>query len=293
VNVEQRKAALKLARRLLPAGELERLSTVPINDVAFGFDPFGLEKESALLGYVLGYYVHRYYFRVESAGHENIPQTGRALITPNHSGVLPIDGGLIWVDLLRRMNPPRLMRAVVDNFAGFLPFVNTLLYRTGQVIGHRRNFQDLLEREELVTVFPEGAKGTGKPFRDRYKLIPFNVGFIELALTYRAPIVPTAIIGGEEQAPMLYDIKPLARLFGFPYFPVTPFFPWLGPLGMLPLPVKYHIRYGEPLNFHLEHPPSAVNDPELIRRLADQVQQTVESMIAEGLAKRRTVFGKE
>jgi 1-acyl-sn-glycerol-3-phosphate acyltransferase len=207
--------------------------------------------------------------------------------------VLPIDGGLIWVDLLRRMNPPRLMRAVVDNFAGFLPFVNTLLYRTGQVIGHRRNFQDLLEREELVTVFPEGAKGTGKPFRDRYKLIPFNVGFIELALTYRAPIVPTAIIGGEEQAPMLYDIKPLARLFGFPYFPVTPFFPWLGPLGMLPLPVKYHIRYGEPLNFHLEHPPSAVNDPELIRRLADQVQQTVESMIAEGLAKRRTVFGKE
>jgi 1-acyl-sn-glycerol-3-phosphate acyltransferase len=262
-----------------------------VRDIGFGFDQFGMEKESVWLGYVVARLLYKHWFRVDSAGHENIPLTGRALLTPNHSGVLPIDGAMIWCDLLHKLPRPRSMRAVVDNFMGFLPFISTMMYRTGQVVGARRNFQDLLEAEELVTVFPEGAKGTGKPFKDRYRLIPFNVGFVELSLSYRAPIIPTAVVGGEEQAPMLYDLKPIARLLAFPYFPVTPFFPLLGPLGVIPLPVKYHIRYGRPLRFYEEYPPETVHQPEIVRRLAEQVQATVDEMLRDGLRRRKSVFG--
>jgi 1-acyl-sn-glycerol-3-phosphate acyltransferase len=140
-------------------------------------------------------------------------------------------------------------------------------------------------------VFPEGAKGTGKLYSHRYRLLPFNVGFIELSLTYKAPIVPVAVIGGEEQAPMLYDIRPIARALRFPYFPVTPFFPLLGPLGAVPLPVKYHIYYGTPLHFHKEYPREAANDPETVRMLADKVQMIIQGMTDDGLKKRDGVFG--
>jgi len=291
VNLRQRRAALKLVEKLLPREEFERLSAVRTPETAFGFDDFGMERESALLGYAAGYYVYKYWFRVESVGHEHIPREGGALITPNHSGVLPIDGAMIWVDLLHKLEPPRLTRGVVDNFAGFLPFVGTLMYRTGQVIGARRNFQDLLQDNQLVTVFPEGSKGTGKLFSQRYHLLPFNVGFMELALAHRAPIVPVAVIGSEEQAPMIFDIKALGRALGFPYFPVTPFFPWLGPMGAIPLPVKYYIYYGEPLHFYRDYPPETVDDPEVVRMLADKVQMTVQGMIDAGLKKRPGVFG--
>jgi 1-acyl-sn-glycerol-3-phosphate acyltransferase len=291
MNSAQRRAALELAEKLLPPAELERLGALSIHDVGFGYDQFGVEKESAILGYVVARWIYKHWLRVESQGHENIPMDGRALITPNHSGVLPIDGGMIWADLLMKMEPPRLMRSMVDNFMGFLPFVNTMMYRTGQVVGARRNFQDLLKNEEIVTVFPEGAKGTGKPYRQRYQLLRFNVGFVELSLTHRAPIVPTAVIGGEEQSPMLYDIKPLARLLGFPYFPITPFFPWLGPLGIAPMPVKYHIYYGEPIRFYEDYPPETVDDIETTRMLASKVQLIVQDMVNEGLAQRKSVFG--
>ena len=291
MNNSQRKKALKVAKALLPPEEFEKFLSVEINDVGFGYDPFGMEKEAAMLAYSLARYVYKYYFRVESFGHENIPEKGRALVTPNHSGVLPIDAVMIGVDMIKSLERPRIMRAMVDNFMGFLPFLNTFFYRVGQVVGARRNFRDLLEADELVTVFPEGAKGTGKRFSQRYNLLKFNVGFIELALTYKAPIIPTAVIGGEEQAPMLYDIKAIARMFDFPYFPVTPTFPWLGPLGALPLPVKYYIYYGEPMHFYEEYPPETVGEPEIIRMLADKVQLKVQDMVNIGLEKRSSVFG--
>ncbi|MDP8223176.1 MAG: lysophospholipid acyltransferase family protein [Candidatus Lernaella stagnicola] len=287
----QRRATMQLAERILPADEFERLQTLETSDNGFGYDDFGVEKESAVLGYCVARLLYKYWLRVESFGHENIPPARRGLIVPNHSGVVPIDGGMIWFDLLLKMKKPRLMRAMVDNFMGFLPFVNTMMYRCGQVVGARRNFTDLLDHDELVTVFPEGTRGIGKPYSQRYHLVRFNVGFVELSLLHRAPIIPTAIIGGEEQAPMLGDIKPLARMFQFPYFPITPLFPWLGPLGAIPLPVKYYIYYGEPMHFYETYSPETVNDLETIRMLATKVQMAVQDMVNEGLKKRESVFG--
>jgi 1-acyl-sn-glycerol-3-phosphate acyltransferase len=213
------------------------------------------------------------------------------MITPNHSGVLPLDGLMVAVDLAKNMNKPRIMRAVVDNFAGFLPFINTLFYRCGQIIGARRNFEELLKRGEMVAVFPEGDKGTGKPYRDRYKLIPFNVGFMELSLLHKTPIVPTAVIGAEEQYPYWVNVKPLAGIFNFPYFPITPLLLALGPLGVIPLPTKYSIHYGEPLHFYREYPPDTVKDPEKIRELVGIVQERVQELIDKGLEQRKGVFG--
>ncbi|MDP8257108.1 MAG: lysophospholipid acyltransferase family protein [Candidatus Alcyoniella australis] len=291
MNKRQRFLAAKLAERLLGKEESARMQDIKINDIGFGYDQFGMEREAAILAYAVSKFIYDKWFRVESHGHANVPKKGRAIIVPNHSGVLPIDAAMIGVDLIKELDPPRTMRAMVDNFMGFLPFVNTLFYRVGQMVGHLRNFEVLLENEEMVAVFPEGARGTGKLFHQRYKLLPFNVGFVELALRFKAPIIPTAVIGAEEQAPMLYDFKPLARALRFPYFPITPLFPWIGPLGIVPLPVKYHIYYGEPIKLYEEYGAETIDDPEKVRMLAERVQLTVQRMIDEGLKERESIFG--
>jgi 1-acyl-sn-glycerol-3-phosphate acyltransferase len=227
---------------------------------------------------------------VESTGVEHVPEEGPALVTPNHSGVLPLDALMIGVDLVTKMAKPRIMRAVADHFFGFLPFINTALYRCGEVVGARSNVEELMKGGELLCLFPEGAKGTGKQFKERYQLRPFNVGFMELSLLYKVPVVPTAVIGAEEQYPMLHDVKPLAQALSLPYFPITPFFPMLGPVGILPLPTKYYLQYGEPFHFYRDYPPETVQDPEVIHMLAGKVQQQVEQMIEEGLGKRKRIF---
>ncbi|HPQ67630.1 MAG TPA: lysophospholipid acyltransferase family protein [bacterium] len=291
MNRYQREKALALARRLLPPEEFERVMSIEINDLGFGFDQFGMEKESAIIAYSLARYVHKYWFRVESDGHDNIPLKGPAILASNHSGVLPIDAVMVCVDVAIKLAKPRVVRAVVDNFAGFLPWVNVFFYRVGQVVGARRNFIDLLHSGEICAVFPEGTRGIGKPFSQRYNLVKFNVGFIELSLTTKTPIVPVAVVGAEEQAPMLGNLKPLARLLGFPYFPITPLFPLLGPLGFIPLPTQYHIRFGEPIEFYREYGPKTVNDPEAVRMLADKVQLAIQDMVNQQLESRSSVFG--
>ena len=286
-----REDKLAVARKLIPSEEFERVMSFEIKDLGFGYDQFGMEKESLILAYALARYLHRYWFRVESKGIENIPLHGPALVVSNHSGTLPIDAAMIAVDIFKGMDQPRPLRGIVDNFAGFLPFVNVFFYRIGHVIGHLRNFQDLLNAGELVGVWPEGTHGLGKTFGRRYNLSHFAVGFVELSLTYRAPIIPTALIGAEEQLPMIANLIPLARLLGFPYFPVTPFFPLLGPLGLVPLPCKYHLQYGEPIRFFDKYGPETVNHPETIRLLADKVRLTIQEMIDKGLKQRTSVFG--
>ncbi len=287
---KSRERARLLCQKLAPE-DYVRFCNIRINDLGFGYDPFGLEIESAMLAFSLAQYLYKYWFRVESYGIEHIPEEGPALIIPNHSGVLPIDGFMIAIDIAKKMRTPRVMRAAVDNFAGFLPFINTLFYRCGQLVGARRNFEELLKQGELVAIFPEGAKGTGKSYKQKYTLKPFNVGFMELSLLFKAPIVPTAVIGAEEQYPYMINIKPLAKALRFPYFPVTPFFPLLGPIGMLPLPTKYYIYYGEPFRFYEEYPAETVHNPETIRMLVAKVQARVEEMINEGLKRRKNVFG--
>jgi 1-acyl-sn-glycerol-3-phosphate acyltransferase len=291
MNKRQRKTALAIARRLMPPEEFDRVMSIEINDLGFGYDQFGMEKEMAVLSYAVARYVYLYWFRVESEGHENIPKTGSALIVPNHSGVVPVDAAMVGVDILQKAERPRIMRAVVDNFMGFLPWVNVFFNRVGQVVGARRNFQDLLSNGELCAVFPEGTRGIGKPFNRRYNLAKFAVGFVELSLANKTPIIPTAIVGAEEQAPMIGNLKPIARLLNFPYFPITLTFPWLGPIGLVPFPTKYHIAYGEPMEFYREYGPEVLDDPEKIRMLADKVQLVVQDMINHGLEKRTSIFG--
>jgi 1-acyl-sn-glycerol-3-phosphate acyltransferase len=279
-----------LLRRLNP-DDYTKFEKVRISDLGFGYDPFGLEIESAMAVFTFLNYAYKYWFRVESVGVENIPEQGPALVTPNHSGFLPIDGAMIAIDLIKKMKKPRIMRSVLYNSAGFIPFVGTFFYRSGQIAGARRNFEEALRQEELVAAFPEGSKGTWKGFKDRYRLRPFNVGFMELSLLYRTPIVPTAVIGAEEQYPFMMNAKPIARMLNLPYFPLSPLFPLLGPFGILPLPAKYSIYYAEPFHFYREYGPEAVGRPDVIRMLVAKVRERIEEMIAEGLRDRKGVFG--
>ena len=147
------------------------------------------------------------------------------------------------------------------------------------MIGTRENFADLLDDGQLVLVFPEGMEGVRKPITQRYRLQGFRVGFVEQALRARAPIVPIAIVGSDDQAPILYDVAPVARALGLPFLPITPTFPWLGPLGLLPYPVRYRIVYGEPLLFHERFGPEGADDARLVQYLARQVRSEVQRLV--------------
>jgi len=279
-----------LARRVLNDEEYDLYKNIPFHDEGHGYDIFGFEKESGLIAYLLGSLAYNNWFRVESQGHENIPKEGRAMLVCNHSGILPIDGGMIAIDCLKKLRPPRAVRSVVDRFFMGYPYVGMLLRRVGQITGMKRDFVELLERDELSLVFPEGQKGNGKHFSQRYKLQRFNVGFMEIALGHRTPIIPTCVIGAEEQAPLLLNIKPLAKLLGFPFFPITPTFPHMGPIGMIPLPVKYHIYYGTPIHLYEEYGPEVAGDPPKVRALVEQVRSAIQEMINKGLEQRTGIF---
>jgi 1-acyl-sn-glycerol-3-phosphate acyltransferase len=201
------------------------------------------------------------------------------VLAGNHGGLLPFDAAMAVVDGALHTDPPRLVRSVVDRWAGSLPWVNLFYARVGQIVGTRENFDKLLKEGQLLLVFPEGVEGMRKTIAHRYRLQKFRVGFIEHALRARAPIVPVAFIGSDDQSPILFDIKPLARRLGIPVAPITPTFPWFGPLGMLPYPVSYRIVYGEPLHYHERFGPEGANDSRLVRYLANQVRRAVQLLI--------------
>jgi 1-acyl-sn-glycerol-3-phosphate acyltransferase len=179
------------------------------------------------------------------------------------------------------------LRAIVDHFVGALPFLNVMFARIGQVIGARENFRELLTNEELILVFPEGTPAIGKPYSQRYCLRPFRVGFVELALQHQAPIIPVAFVGPDDQAPILFSLDGIGTALGLPFIPITPTFPWLGPLGLLPYPVKYSITYGEPFHFYREYPKEAALKPRLVEDLARRVRDKVQDLVDEGLKRRR------
>ncbi len=243
------------------------------------YDRFGYSPEAMKTTFLVFHALYRFYFRVRSEGHQHIPQEGPAVLVGNHGGLLPFDAAMAVIDGALNTDPPRLVRAVVDRWAGSLPWVNVFYARAGQVVGTRENFDKLLKEGQLVLVFPEGVEGIRKTIAHRYRLQEFRVGFIEHALRARAPIVPVAFIGSDDQSPILFDIKPLARRLGIPVAPITPTFPWLGPLGMLPYPVSYRIIYGEPLRFHERFGPEGADDSRLVRYLANQVRRTVQLLI--------------
>ncbi len=263
-------------------GENERRRLGALTHLVEGeapYDRYGFSPEATRLAFPFFYALYRIYFRVRSEGHENIPDEGPAILAANHGGLLPFDGAMGVTDVMLHTDPPRLARTVVDRWAGSLPWVNVFYARVGQVVGTRENFADLLDDGQLMLVFPEGMEGMRKLVTQRYRLQPFRVGFVEQALRARAPIVPVAFIGTDDQSPILYDIKPLARRLGLPVAPLTPTFPWFGPLGLLPYPVRYRIVYGEPFHFYKRFGPEGADDSRLVRYLANQVRRTIQQLI--------------
>lgn len=269
-----------LLARFLPDALLRRFSALDhLVDGEVSFDRFGFSPATARAALPFFLALHRYYFRVTSHGHEHLPTEGPAILAGNHGGLLPFDGAMTAVDVLLHTDPPRLARAIVDRWAGDLPFVNVFFARVGQVIGTRENFSDLLDDGQLVLVFPEGMAGAVKTVAQRYRLQKFHPGFVEQALRARAPIVPVAILGNDDQTPILFDLESLARRFGLPALPITPTFPWLGPLGLLPYPVRYRIFYGEPISFHERFEPEAADDARLVQALTQQVRRSVQQLL--------------
>ncbi len=216
-------------------------------------------------------------------GIENVP-AGRVMLISNHSGQLPLDGMAIGASLLLDAPRPRFIRSMVEKWTATLPFVAEFFPRCGQVVGVPENCIRLLESDEAVLVFPEGARGISKTFEQRYKLTEFGLGFMRMALAAKAPIVPVAVIGAEEQYVSIANLEKLGQLIGMPALPVMP--QLLVPGGFLPLPTKYRIYFGEPLRF--EGDPD--DEDAAIEANVSAVKSTIQSMINRGLKERRAIF---
>jgi 1-acyl-sn-glycerol-3-phosphate acyltransferase len=252
----------------------------------FGFDPD--LTDNVLLPLLRPLY--RSWFRVETSGLANVPDTGGALVVANHSGAIPLDALMLSVAVRDEHPAGRHLRALGADLMFRLPVVGELGRKSGTTLACAPDAERLLRGDELVAVWPEGFKGIGKPFADRYKLQRFGRGgFVTAALRTGRPIVPCAIVGAEETYPKIADIAPLARLLNLPYFPVTPTFPLLGPLGVVPLPSKWLIEFGEPVRTD-ELGPEAADDPMLVFNLADQVRETIQQAIYRLLARRPHPF---
>lgn len=251
----------------------------------FGLDPTYEARFKPFLDFL-----HQRYFRTETEGVRNIPADGRCLVVCNHSGVLPLDGLMLRTALRLEHPSQRELRWLAEDFVFYLPFVGAFMNRMGAVRACQENAERLLKKNSLVAVFPEGLKGIGKLYRERYRLQRFGRGgFIRLALRTQTPIVPTAIIGAEEATPMLHRVEYLTKAFGLPYLPVTPTFPALGLAGLVPAPTKWRFEFGEPLHFE-GYGPEAADDHVLVGRLAERVRATIQRMVDEGLARRQSVW---
>jgi 1-acyl-sn-glycerol-3-phosphate acyltransferase len=253
-------------------------------------DEFGLDRSfEAKLRPVLDF-IYRRYFRIQTEGIENVPSEGRAVVVGNHSGSIPIDGLMLRTALRTDHPASRDLRWLAEDFLFYLPFAGVFMNRAGAVRACQENAERLLLRDNLIAVFPEGVQGIRKLFRDRYRLQRFGRGgYIRLCLRTRAPLIPCAIIGGEEASPLLYRFDALADLLRIPYLPVTPTFPALGALGLVPAPTKWRIKFGEPIQFD-NYGPEAADDDLLVGRLSERVRTTIQSMLENGLQKRRSVW---
>ncbi|MGY1770564.1 lysophospholipid acyltransferase family protein [Blastococcus sp. SYSU D00813] len=252
----------------------------------FGFDP---DLTDHVLLPMLRPLFNRW-FRVETHGVENVPDTGGALVVANHSGTLPVDALMTTVALHDDHPAQRRFRLLGADLVFELPFVGAMARKFGATLACTEDAERLLTGGELVGVFPEGFKGIGKPFKERYTLQRFGRGgFVTAALRTGVPIVPCAIVGAEEIYPMIGNAKTAARLFGLPYLPITPTFPLLGPLGLVPLPSKWLIAFGEPIET-ASYGPGAAEDPMLVFNLTDQVRETIQQSLYQLLLKRPSVF---
>src|SRR5437763_7659139 len=263
----------------------DRMHRIPTRLNGYGYDPWGFHPDTAQRAMLVTALFYRYWFRVETQSIANIPP-GRVLLISNHAGQIALDAAMIACACLLEAEPPRVIRGMGEYWLPTVPWVNELMVRTGSVVGTRKNCIDLLENEEAVIAFPEGIRGMNKLIWERYQLQEFGQGFMRLALETHTPIVPIAVVGSEEQAPAIANVHSLARLLRIPAFPVTLTWPLLGPLGLMPLPVKYRVTFGEPMTF--EGNPS--DEDEVIGEKVEQVKASIATMLARGLAARRSLF---
>jgi 1-acyl-sn-glycerol-3-phosphate acyltransferase len=252
----------------------------------FGFDP---HFNNAIVLPLLRF-LFKSWFRVDVSGIENLPDTGAALVVANHAGVLPFDGLMTSVAVHDKHPANRDLRLLAADMIFDMPMLGQAARKAGHTMACTADAHRLLMGGELTAVFPEGYKGLGKRFKDRYKLQRFGRGgFVAAALRSKAPIVPCSIVGSEEIYPMLADVKLLARLLGLPYFPITPLFPLAGPAGLIPLPSKWHIAFGEPIST-VDYDEAAADDPMVTFELTDQVRETIQQTLYQLLANRRNMF---
>lgn len=271
--------------RDLDAEVAERLARVRLRPNEYGYDPWGMQFDAIRKALVVTTLLYRYYFRVETFGMEHLPD-GPVLLISNHAGQVALDAAMIGTAMILEREPPRIIRGMGEYWLPTVPFVNLLMSRTGSVVGTPKNCTDLLRNQEAVIAFPEGVRGMNKLFSERYKLQRFGTGFMRLALATGTPIVPIAVVGSEEQAPAIANFAQLGRLLGMPAFPITLTFPWLGPLGLLPLPAKYRIYVGRPMRF--------TGDPDdedaVVARKVQRVVLTIQEMLDRGVRERPGIF---
>lgn len=254
-------------------------------------DEWGFDEEFAEAAYPFFEFLYDRWWRVETEGIGNVPGHGRAMLVSNHAGSLfPFDASMIAASIMKRHPLPRWPRFMVLDWAFVLPFLSSFMRKVGGVAASPHNATRILEQDGLMMVFPEGVKGTGKPFAERYRLQRFGRGgFIEIALRTGSPIVPVAVVGSEEIYPKIAESRTLARAVGAPFVPITPTFPWLGLAGLIPLPSKWRIEFCEPIDVS-GLGPEAAEDRRVVFELSERVRETIQEKLYENLVKRGSAF---
>ncbi|MDP3502306.1 MAG: lysophospholipid acyltransferase family protein [Myxococcales bacterium] len=249
---------------------------LPFN--AFGIDPYGVSKKHLTTSFSILGWLYRKYFRVRAVGIEHVPKRGRAMLVGNHSGGYALDGALVLASMMLEMEPPRLAQGMAERFINQLPIGSLWSSRTGQLTGLPEHAERLLEDDRLLMVFPEGAKGTAKLYKERYSLVDFGTGFIRLALKTKTPIVPLGFVGGGDAVPTVHNSYALGKLLGVPYVPVTPY-------GLaLPLPASCEVHYGEPMRFE----GSGNEDDTIIKGYVEQVKTRIGQLVEAARDSRRS-----
>lgn len=253
-------------------------------------DEFGTDQGMIEILRPFFQFLYHNYFRVEAEGLSHVPTQGPAILVGNHAGVLPYDGSMVHLAVYNEHQTRRNVRFLVDDFVFRLPLVGTIVQRTGGIKATHDNATQLIQKGHLVMIFPEGVRGMGKTYDHRYQLQQFGRGgFVRLALRTGAPIIPVAIIGSEEIHPIIWKSHQLAAPLHIPFFPFSVTFPWLGPLGVVPLPSKWHIIFGEPVRFdHLS--PTTAENRELVLNETEQIRGKIQSTIDKALARRKSIW---
>lgn len=300
---EFRELERRMQAHLTPAFPIEQRRRLPLEFLWKRYRRFAMRDRSDTVDdfgrdpvYAAGVqpaldFLYRRYFRVDTSGIENVPDTGRVLLVANHSGMLPYDGAMVMHAMHREHPARRDVRPLVEDFVFHFPYLGTFINRIGGVRACQANAERLLARNQVIVVFPEGIKGMGKLYRQRYQLQRFGRGgFIKLALRTRSPIIPVAIVGAEEAHPMLAKLTWLSQSAGIPYVPITPTFPLLGPLGLMPLPVKWTVRFGPPIDIPGDYGPEAASERLLVNELAESVRSRIQGMVDDILSQRKSVL---